>query len=192
MTRFTPSMRKGVKFLALLAVMFLFAACAGDAELDTRSNLAGPEAQSIESFMRILLWITYVVFAIIMGLTLWCWFKYRIKTDDYEDDEFPAQIDHSKWEIVWTIVPALILVVVFVFTLGLHQQLNSADENPISLVVGVGAAVEWEPEIVVVGQQWWWEYQYHFGDVELTAQRVETLPDADITTATQMVIPVGT
>ncbi len=192
MTRFTPSMRKGVKFLALLTAMFVFAACAGDAELDTRSNLAGPEAQSIESFMRVLLWITYIVFAFVLAITVEAWRRFRIKGDDYEDDEFPAQIDHSKWEIVWTIVPALILVGVFVFTLGLHNQLNSSEENPISLVVGDGANVEWEPEIVVVGQQWWWEYQYHFGDVELTAQRIETLPDADITTATQMVIPVGT
>ena len=191
MSRFSPSMRKAGKAVALMAAMLLFAACAGDAELDTRSNLAGPEAQSIENFMRILLWITYAVFFAVLGATFWSWFKYRIKTDDYEDDEFPAQVDHSKkLEILFNGGPLILLAFVGVFSTILHFQVNGSEENPISVTVG-GESREWEPEIVVVGQQWWWEYQYHFGDVELTAQRVETLPEADITTATQMVIPVG-
>ena len=192
MNRLKPSTRKVVKFLALLTAAFVLAACADNAPLDTRGdNLQGPEARDIESFLRWVLWVAYVVFALVMGLTLYAWKNFRIKTDDYEDDEFPEQIDHSKWEIVWTIVPAIILAVVAGFTLILHLQVNGREDNPITVEVADGSSVEWEPEIVVVGQQWWWEYQYHFGDVELTAQRVETLPNADITTATQMVIPVG-
>lgn len=191
MTSLTPSARKGFRVLAVLAAAFVLAACAGDAELDTRSNLAGPEAVAIESMLRWVLWIAYAVFALVMGLTIWSWAKYRIRTDDYEDDEFPEQIHgNTKAELAWTAAPALLLAVIAVFTIGLHQQLNSRSDNPISIEVA-GETFDWEPEIVVVGQQWWWEYQYHFGDVELTAQRVETLPEADITTATQMVIPVG-
>ncbi len=196
MTRFTPSTRKAFRVLAVLTAALVLAACADNAPLDTRGdNLAGPDARSIESFLRWVLWIAYAVFVAVLGITLYSWWKFRIKTDDYEDDEFPAQIAHSKWEIVWTVVPGIILAVIAVFTLVLHFQVNGREDNPITLNVADGGGglteIDWEPEIVVVGQQWWWEYQYHFGDVELTAQRVETLPDADITTATQMVIPIG-
>ncbi len=191
MNRYSPSTHRVFKALAFVTAAFVLAACANDAPLDTRSNLAGPEARDIEGFLRWVLWISYAVFAAVLGATLWSWFKYRIKTEDYEDDEFPKQISHNNTlEIAWTAAPALLLAVIAIFTIGLHQSLNSSSENPIALEVA-GTSVDWEPEIVVVGQQWWWEYQYHFGDVELTAQRVETLPNADITTATQMVIPTN-
>ncbi len=197
MNRLTPSTRKVVRFLALLTAAFVLAACADNAPLDTRGdNLQGPEARDIESFLRWVLWIAYAVFFAVLGVTLYAWKNFRIKTEDYEDDEFPEQISHNNTlEIAWTAAPAILLAIIAIFTIGLHQSLNSNSENPITLDVADGAGgattVEWEPEIVVVGQQWWWEYQYHFGDVDLVAQRVETLPNADITTATQMVIPVG-
>ena len=182
-------LRRSAGFAVLALVL---TACASDAELNTRADLAGPEAIQIENFMTWLLIVTYVVFAVIMGATFWAWLKYRIKTDNYEDDEFPAQTDHNTTaEILFNGIPILILVIVGFFTYLLHWELNGDnDVNPITVDVA-GESVNWEPEIVVIGQQWWWEYQYHFGDVELEAQRVENLPVADITTATQMVIPVG-
>ena len=178
--------------LGLLTLGIVLAACAGDAELNTRADLAGPEAQSIENLTTWILIVTYVVFAVVMFVTFEAWRRYRVRTDDYEDDEFPEQIDHNTTaEILFNGVPFVILIVVGFFTFLLHWELNGEpDVNPITLDVA-GETVDWEPEIVVVGQQWWWEYQYHFGDVELVAQRVENLPVADITTATQMIIPVG-
>ncbi len=191
MTR-TLTLPRSLKRLAGFAVLAVtLAACADDAELNTRDDLAGPEAIAIENFMTWLLIVTYVVFAFVMLWSFESWRRFRITTDDYEDDEFPEQEDENRtWEILFNGIPIVILVIVGFFTFQLHQDLNSDDENAISIDVG-GEAVAWEPEIVVIGQQWWWEYQYHFGDVELTAQRVENLPVADITTATQMVIPVG-
>jgi cytochrome c oxidase subunit 2 len=173
-----------------MSVMVL-AACAGDAELDTREGLAGPEAIQIENFLQVMLWISYVVFALVLGVTLYAWKYFRIKTDDYEEGDWPEQIHgNDKLEYTWTAVPAIILTIVSVFTISLHQKLNSDELNPITVEVA-GESVTWEPQIVVVGQQWWWEYQYHFGDTDVDQERVENLPVADITTATQMVIPVG-
>jgi cytochrome c oxidase subunit 2 len=190
MTRFSPSSRRALRLGAVVLGLVFLAACAGDAELDTRSDLAGPEAQDIESFLSWVLWIAYAVFFAVLGVTLYAWKNFRVK-GEYEDGDWPEQIHgNNTLEYAWTAAPAVLLAVIGVFTIGLHNSLNSADANPVSLVVG-GESIDWEPEIVVVGQQWWWEYQYHFGDVELTAQRIETLPTADLTTATQMVIPVG-
>ena len=182
-------LKRGLGFAVLAVVL---AACAGDAELNTRADLAGPEAIQIENFLTWILIVSYVVFAVVMLATFEAWRRFRIRTDDYEDDEFPDQTDHNTTaEILFNGVPLAILVVVGFFTFLLHWELNGAnDVNPITLDVA-GDIVDWEPEIVVVGQQWWWEYQYHFGDVEIVAQRVENLPVPDITTATQMIIPVG-
>lgn len=190
MTRFSPSARKALRLVVAVAVVVVLAACANDAPLDTRSDLAGPEARDIESFTSWVLWISYVIFFIVLGITLYAWNNFRVK-GEYEEGDWPEQIHgNTTAELAWTAAPAILLSVIAVFTLGLHSSLNSNDDNAISLVVGE-ETVAWEPEVVVVGQQWWWEYQYHFGDVDLTAQRLENLPEADLTTATQMIIPVG-
>ena len=191
MFRSSSITRSTTRVIAFSAMALALAACAGDAELDTLNNLAGPEAQEIDSFLDIILYIAYVVFALVLGVTIYSWAKFRIRTDDYEDDEFPEQIHgNDALEYAWTAAPALLMAGIAVFTIFLHNSVNGEDENAISIEVA-GESITWEPEVVVVGQQWWWEYQYHFGDVELTAQRVENLPVPDITTATQMVIPVG-
>ncbi len=192
MTRTIPSTRTALRFVAVVAATLLLASCAEDAPLDTLGDqLAGPEARDIGAFMTWILWICYVVFAGVLGITLYAWRNFRIKTDEYEEGDWPEQIHgNTTAELAWTAAPAIILAIVAVFTLGLHASINSNNENAISIEVG-GETVAWEPEVVVIGQQWWWEYQYHFGDVDLVAQRVENLPTADLTTATQMVIPVG-
>ena len=176
---------------ALATGALILAGCASDTELDTRTDLQGPEAQAIEGFLSPLLWITYVVFAIILGLTVYSWWKHGIEGDDYQDDDWPEQVHgNNAAELAWTIAPALLLVGVGIWALGLHNQLNSEDTNPIEVLVD-GETITWEPQVVVVGQQWWWEYQYHFGGVDVDQERIETLPTPDITTATQMIIPVG-
>jgi cytochrome c oxidase subunit 2 len=56
-----------------------------------------------------------------------------------------------RWiEIVWTLVPLVLLIVVFVFTV----KVMVATEP--SRAEGAGA----EPDLIVVGHQWWWEARY--------------------------------
>lgn len=192
MTRNIPSTRTALRFVAVVAATLVLASCADDAPLDTLGDqLAGPEARDIGSMMQWILWVCYAIFAAVLGVTIYAWRNFRIKTDDYDEGDWPEQIHgNTNLELAWTAAPAIVLAVVAVLTLGLHASINSNTDNAISIVVG-DETVAWEPEVVVIGQQWWWEYQYHFGDVDLVAQRVENLPTADLTTATQMVIPVG-
>jgi len=190
MSRLSPSTRKALRVLAVMAAMVLLASCAGDTELDTRSNLQGPEAREIEDFMRWVLWIAYAVFFAVLGVTIFAWRNFRVK-GEYEEDDWPEQIHgNTALELAWTAAPAILLIVIGVFTVGAHQSLNSEQEDQFNVLVA-GEQMTWDPQIVVVGQQWWWEYQYHFGDVDVDQERVETLPTPDISTATQMVIPTG-
>ncbi|MBI2845739.1 MAG: cytochrome c oxidase subunit II [Chloroflexi bacterium] len=69
---------------------------------------------------------------------------------------------HTALELTWTAIPALILAVLFVLT---FQALQAAQNPP-------GDALR----VQVVGHQWWWQFNY---------------PDQGVTTANQLVVPVG-
>src|SRR5690606_25946839 len=73
-------------------------------------------------------------------------------------------------EIAWTLLPAVILAVVAFFTLRTLFDIKEVDEDDLT--------------IRVVGQQWWWEYQYDTnGD--------GTFGEGDVVTANDLVIPAG-
>ena len=95
-------------------------------------------------------------------------------------------------EILMTGVPAIIMVVVAVMTLTTHLNINSYDDANAMPVVVEGESTDWEPKIVVVGNQWWWEFRYYFGE-DVTADSLgsdmKNLPPADIVTSGQMIIP---
>ena len=117
------------------------------------------------------------------------WIRFR---DDHSDDEFPEQV-HGNFnlEILWTLIPTLILAGVAVFTLITLSEINDSDNNVMALSVD-GQSVSWEPEVLVVGQQWWWEYRYYLDGLEgVDLSDARNLPPADIVTSTQMVIPTG-
>jgi cytochrome c oxidase subunit 2 len=89
--------------------------------------------------------------------------RFRQRPNDTTE---PKQVHgNTRFEIAWTIAPAIIVVVLFVLALQTQQTLD-AKPAPLSEQLTVK----------VIGHQWWWEYQY---------------PDLNITTATDLVIPVG-
>ena len=168
--------------------LLVLAGCASNAPLDTLKP-QGPISRSIDSLSDPIFLLAGIVFILIFGASGLIWWKFR---DDHSSDEFPPQIHgHFRAEIGWTIGPAILMVAIGVFTLFGHFELNSEDRTDIVLNVD-GVSTSWDPEIVVVGQQWWWEFRYYFDGldgVDLSDPR--NLPPADIVTASQMVIPTG-
>ena len=166
----------------------MLAGCASNAPLDTLKP-QGPISRSIDSLSDPIFLLAGIVFILIFGASGLIWWKFR---DDHSSDEFPPQIHgHFRAEIGWTIGPAILMAAIGVFTLFGHFELNSEDRTDIVLNVD-GVSTSWDPEIVVVGQQWWWEFRYYFDGldgVDLSDPR--NLPPADIVTSTQMVIPTG-
>jgi len=100
------------------------------------------------------------VFILVEGALLYAVFRFRGKPNDPE----PHQIHgNTTIEIVWTVIPALILAAIAVPTVrGIFE----------TSVIPAGDALKVE----VVGHQWWWEFRY---------------PDLNITTANEVHIPVG-
>jgi cytochrome c oxidase subunit 2 len=95
----------------------------------------------------------YLVFFIIfIGIAV-CWLLYRIIVD-FNDEVRPTalQFTHSSLlEIVWTVLPALILVLIAVPSFALLYSLDELIDPSITLKV--------------VGHQWYWSYE--FSDTDL-------------------------
>jgi cytochrome c oxidase subunit 2 len=125
---------------------------------------AGPNGAMIANLFNIVLVIATVVFVVVEGLLLYSAFRFRRKAADASE---PSQVHgNTKAEIAWTILPALIVVTLFVLAL---QGLQALDTPPAE-------AADDSLTVRVIGHQFWWEYQY---------------PDLGITTATDLVIPTG-
>ncbi len=167
------------------------AGCASGAELDTLKPQSDV-AREIDGLLDPVLAVAGVVLVLVCGAVVWLGVKNRVS--DYEDDEeFPAQISHNNTlEWGWTAGPALIMAVIALFTLITHFAVNGTEANAMAISVA-GETTDWEPKVVVVGQQWWWEYRYYLTkdvDADWLGDPKE-LPPADIVTSGQMAIPTG-
>ena len=149
--------KKIFKFKNLRFTPFIFlSACIENAPLDSLSP-EGPYARSIDELFWITFWIAVGVFVIVQGALLLSVFVFKEKPESPE----PKQIHgNTKLEILWTVIPVLILAAIAVPTVQTIFDLAREPEDAL--------------KIEVIGHQWWFEYKY---------------PDYGITTANVLVIP---
>ncbi len=172
------------RWLAPVGLLVL-AGCGADRPLNTLDP-AGSKAEDINNLIQPVFVIAGIVFVLVMGCVLLIWWKFRVPAPQegekvyaggYTDEEFPEQIHGIfKLEIAWTIAPAVLLSVIAVFSV---LAILSQDD----VAAAPADAAYPDLQITVVGQQWWWEYQYHLDG------NTDTPPD--IVTANEVVIPVG-
>lgn len=91
---------------------------------------------------------------------------------DLSAEPLPEQTHGNlRLEILWTIIPTLILGIISAFTLVAIFDLERVDAEDDGL------------KVTVVAQQWWWEFQYHLdGDTD---------SPPDFVSPSEMVIPVN-
>ncbi len=199
MTERTCSPGRPARLAALIGValagMISVVGCASDAELDTFVP-QGPIARELHTRSVIPVFvIAGVVFVGVMLGVVWLVWRNRVRSYD-GDDEWPAQTHgHIVLEWGWTAGFAVTMAIVAVLMVITLPTINSTEANAMPVSVE-GRVVTWEPTVVVVGSQWWWEFRYYFRDqVDLAALReigdAKNLPPADIVTSGQMVIPTG-
>jgi cytochrome c oxidase subunit 2 len=141
------------------------ASCATNAPQDTWQP-KGPNAKLIDDLQQPVFAVAGIIGLIVAVAVIYTMIKYRDR-----GQPIPEQT-HGKpaLEITLTIIPALILAVVSVFTFGAIFKLAKTDDT--------------EMIINVTGQQWWWEYDYpvqnEFGITQ------------PIISSGQLVMPVGT
>jgi cytochrome c oxidase subunit II len=162
-----PAARR-LRLLGLVGLLLLvLAGCASGTPLDTLQP-EGPEARTIQDLVAPVFAVAAVVFVLVEGAVLFIAWRFRTRKDD-DPDELPVQVEgNQRLEIGWTVIPAMILAPIAVLTLITIFDLERRDDDAM--------------RVEVVGNQWWWEFKYDTdGDGE-----------ADIVTATEMVVPVGT
>jgi len=168
-------MRRRVNAVAIAGLTLLLVSC-GEKPLDTMDP-DSPIAQKLDTFLVRLLIAAGIIFVLVQGAVIYMAKRFSVpapENDDdvYPDDDFPEQIHgNTRLEIGWTIVPTIIMAIIGFFTLGLLFQLDDVSANENRRIESV----------TVVGQQWWWEFQYHLDD--------DGIPD--IVTANELVLPIG-
>ena len=148
-----------IKRVKSLLFVFFISACIENAPMDSLSP-EGPYARTIDDLFWLTFWIAVVIFIIVQGALIIAVIFFR----DKEGMPEPKQIQgNHKLELLWTIIPVLILGAIAFPTVRTIFDLAKEPEGALN--------------IELIGHQWWFEFNY---------------PDYDITTANILVIPEGT
>jgi cytochrome c oxidase subunit 2 len=120
-------------------------------------------AESIDHLSRFVLAITGLIFLVVFGLLTYATVKFR--SGDASTNREPAQVYGStQIELAWTIIPILIVVVLFFATARVIHAIQDAPK-PATAV-----------EVTAIGHQFWWEFRY---------------PALGVVTANELHVPVS-
>ncbi len=139
------SARRGVCSWAAVGLAgLLLAGCQTDHPQNTLTP-QGPVADTQQNLWYVVFVIAVVVFILVQGLILYAVFRFRDRGDD--DQSIPKQVaGNTRLEIMWTIIPAIILAAIAVPTVKTIFDLAAVPSDPL--------------EVRVVGKQYWWEFEY--------------------------------
>lgn len=104
---------------------------------------ASLEGENIDTMIQITLWVTGFVFVLTQALLFWFAYKYQ-ESDKRRAYYFPHD---NKLELIWTVIPAIVLTVLVGF--GLYYWFQITGEAPKNAQV-----------VEVTGSQFKWEFRY--------------------------------
>ena len=149
----------------VIGALLASAATAAAAPVETPSIFApvSTPAFVIREMAFFVLAITAAIFVVVAGFGVYALIRFRRRQGD--DGREPPQVYGSRQiELAWTVVPLLIVVVLFLVTAryiyGIERRAQPADAL----------------EVTIVGHQWWWEIRY---------------PTLGIVTANELHVPVS-
>mgnify|MGYP001298794913 CR=1 FL=1 len=150
------------KWIFLIGTAVLMAGCTANpatTTFNTNSYIAEQKARLFD----ILFWMGVAVFVLVLAILILAILRGRRKAGDTAE---PYQ-NHGnvRLEILWTVVPILLVVYIFFITV---QTMNAVAAPPRE---------NGDLTVRVIGHRWWWEFQY---------------PDLGITTANDLIIPEDT
>ena len=120
---------------------------------------ASLQARDINFLFQIVLIISAIILLIVAGLVLYSAVRFRRRPGD----PVPTQdFGNTKLEIAWTVIPLLIVTVMFFLSV---RTMHAVDPPPLNR----------PPDVQVVAHQWWWEFSY---------------PESGVITANELHIPI--
>ena len=126
---------------------------------------AGTPAHSVFNLSMLVLGITAGILLVVAGLLIYALLRYRHRSASTNSEQEPPQIYGSNQiELSWTVIPLLIVVMLFLATARVIFSTEHAGKPSTAI------------DVVVIGHQFWWEYRY---------------PKLDIITANELHVPVS-
>ncbi|MCE0488039.1 aa3-type cytochrome oxidase subunit II [Ornithinimicrobium sediminis] len=124
-------------------------------------------------------WIAALAVGVLVwGLILWCMVAYRRR---HEDQALPPQIRYNvPIEILYTIVPVLMVAVLFGKTVEVQNEVLSSDQEP-------------DVTVNVIGKKWSWDANYIEDNVYIEGVQASGLSDGEeglFETLPTIVLPV--
>src|SRR5512132_2151606 len=163
---YNSATRRGLQKVACLYCFVAMAAAASPDSPLSSTNIFAPAstpAKTIFGLSMFVLAVTAVIFIVVAGLLAYSVVKFRAKAGDTGRE--PAQVYGStQIELAWTVIPVLIVAVLFLATARVIHAIQDAPK-PVSAV-----------DVTVIGHQYWWEFRY---------------PKLGIVTANELHIPVS-
>ena len=158
---------RALAVLVLLAGLLLAAGlCVAAPPENPIPNIFQPHstpANVIDHLSYFVLEICALIFIFVFSLLVYAIIKFRARADDTAHE--PAQVYGStQIELAWTVIPILIVVVLFLATARVIHALQDAPK-PASAV-----------DVIAIGHQFWWEFRY---------------PSLGVVTANELHIPVS-
>ena len=138
---------------------------AADAPVDAIPSTFAPvsaPAESIRSLSFLVIGISGGIFVVVTAVLFYCVWRFRARPGD--DREPPQVYGSNQIEWSWTIVPILIVLVLFLATARTINELQASEVPPEAL------------RVTIVGHQWWWEIRY---------------PDLGVVTANELHLPAS-
>jgi len=153
--------------LLLLGLLFAAGLCTATPPQDNPiPNIFEPHSTPADSILHLsvfVLTITGLIFLVVFILLVYAIVKFRARAGD-SPHEPPQVYGSTQIELAWTVIPTLIVVVLFLATTRVLHAIQDAPK-PASAV-----------EVVAIGHQFWWEFRY---------------PELGIVTANELHIPVS-
>src|SRR5439155_341475 len=120
-------------------------------------------ALAIRELSFVVLGLSAVIFVVVAGVAAYTLVRFRNRPGDGRREP-PQVYGSTQIELAWTVVPFLIVIVLFLTTARYIFAIERHPAPPDAL------------EVTVVGNQWWWEIRY---------------PGLGIVTANELLVPVS-
>ena len=151
--------RRALGALGWAAAALVLGACGSRRLPQDSLDPQGPVARKLDDLIDPVFVVAGLVFVLVQGLVIYSAVRFRRRSED----EAPVQIHgNAKLELGWTVVPALILLPIALFTVLTVADIDRQPEGPDVVRVNV------------TGHQWWWEFEY---------------PERGVVTANELHIP---
>ena len=130
-----------------LVVTLVGPALAQDGAPYTATDPKSPEGDRIQGLYKLIFAMGVVVFVFVQFLIVYTAMRFK---RNRSQTQRPNQVHgHRTLEITWTVIPAIVLLIIAVPTIStIYSTYAAADDTDQALVVEV------------YGKQWWWEFHY--------------------------------